>query len=197
MGSFPFALVGPDDLRSMAVPIFLCGRVAKMKIRDAERNDLQAIVAIYNSTVPLRMVTADTEPVSVESRAQWFEEHKPAFRPLWVAEENGEVTGWLSFSSFYGRPAYDRTAEVSIYVHTKHQRARIGSSLLKEAILQAPRLGLNTLLGFVFAHNLPSIRFFKRFGFRKWGHLPRVAVLDGIERDLVILGLRLDKQKPG
>jgi len=37
-------------------------------IRTALESDLPAIVEIYNSTVPSRMVTADTEPVSVESR---------------------------------------------------------------------------------------------------------------------------------
>ena len=37
----------------------------------------------------------------------------------------------------------------------------------------------------------PVIRLFRGFGFDTWGSLPRVAVLDGVERDLVILGKRL------
>jgi L-amino acid N-acyltransferase YncA len=41
--------------------------------RDATLDDLPAIVAIYNSTVPSRQVTADLEPVSVESRLPWFQ----------------------------------------------------------------------------------------------------------------------------
>ncbi len=87
-----------------------------MQIRDATIEDLPAIVAIYNSMVPTRMVTADTESVSVASRERWFAEHSPIRRPLWVAEDNGQVAGWLSYSSFYGRPAYDRTCEVSVYL---------------------------------------------------------------------------------
>lgn len=39
-----------------------------LNYRNATQNDLAAIVEIYNSTVPTRMVTADTEPVSVEDR---------------------------------------------------------------------------------------------------------------------------------
>ena len=34
-------------------------------IRDATEADLPAIVALYNATIPGRMVTADTEPVTV------------------------------------------------------------------------------------------------------------------------------------
>ncbi len=33
---------------------------------------------------------------------------------------------------------------------------------------------------------------FRSFGFDEWGALPRVAVLDGVERDLIILGRRLE-----
>jgi phosphinothricin acetyltransferase len=44
----------------------------------------------------------------------------------------------------------------------------------------------------VFAHNAPSIALFERHGFVRWGLLPGVAELDGVERDLAILGLRLD-----
>ena len=69
-----------------------------MEMRDATPGDLPAVVAIYNSTVASRMVTADTQPVSVESRRAWFEQHSPARRPLWVALEAGTVVGWLSYS---------------------------------------------------------------------------------------------------
>ncbi|MEP6686317.1 MAG: N-acetyltransferase, partial [Verrucomicrobiota bacterium] len=51
-----------------------------------------------------------------------------------------------------------------------------------------PRLGLKTLLGFIFAHNDASLRLFEKFGFHRWGVLPRVAELDGVERDLIIVG---------
>ena len=40
----------------------------ELKFRDALKTDLEKIVEIYNSTIPSRMVTADTEPVSVESK---------------------------------------------------------------------------------------------------------------------------------
>ncbi len=162
-----------------------------MKIRDAAEADLPDIVEIYNSTVPSRMVTADPEPVSVESRLPWFREHDPKSRPLWVAEVNGEIAGWFSFEPFRKKPAYYATAEVSVYVSEKHRGKGIGRRLLEEAIRRAPDLGLKTLTAGAFAHNEPSLRLFERFGFEQWAHYPRVAELDGVERDLVVLGLRL------
>ena len=163
-----------------------------MIFRDATEADLPAIVAIYNATIPGRDVTADLEPVSVESRLVWFRAHDTQRRPLWVADEDGAVAGWLSFSDFYGRPAYASSVEVSIYLAETARGRGLGRTFLQRAIERAPAFGVRTLLGFIFGHNAASLALFDRFGFRRWGELPRVASLDGVERDLVIVGLRLD-----
>jgi L-amino acid N-acyltransferase YncA len=167
-----------------------------MKIRDAVAADLPAIVEIYNSTIPSRVVSADTEPVSVEQRLSWFDEHEPSRRPIWVMEEGGEVIGWLSLSDFYdARPAYHATAEIGVYVREDYRGKGIGRRLVEEAISRAPELGLTTLTAGAFAHNRASVRLFERMSFRKWAHFPNVAELDGVERDLIVLGLRLDGQE--
>ena len=166
----------------------------EFEIRDAIQNDLEKIVAIYNSTVAGRMVTADTEPVSIESRLNWFKEHNPAKRPLWVIENaDQDIIGWVSFQSFYGRPAYDATAEISIYLHESVRGKGLGKRLLNYCMSKAPEFQIKTLLGFIFAHNSPSLKLFMDAGFQEWAYLPDVAVLDGQERGLKILGKRLTK----
>lgn len=161
-------------------------------LRDATDADLPAIVEIYNSTVASRLVTADLEPVTVESRRPWFAAHQVPARPLWVAcDADGLVCAWLSFDTFYPRAAYDGTAMIAIYVGPAHRRHGLGRSLLLTALERGPVLGLHTLLGYIFGHNEPSLRLFESHGFVRWAHLPRVAVLDGVERDLVIVGRRL------
>jgi L-amino acid N-acyltransferase YncA len=159
--------------------------------RLAKREDLPAIVDIYNATIPSRLVTADLEPVSIESRIEWFEQHKPEFRPLWVAERDGQLGGWLSFSTFYGRPAYNKTAELSVYVGESCRHHGLGSYFLEQAIANAPSIGIDRLIGFVFGHNHPSLKLFEKFGFERWGELPGVTLLDGVERDVIILGRRV------
>jgi phosphinothricin acetyltransferase len=160
-------------------------------IRDARESDLEDIVAIYNASIPGRLATADTEPVSIESRRAWFTERDVARHPVWVYEAQDAVAGWLSFGKFYGRPAYAATAEVSIYVEPHAQRRGIASALMDRALQRAPGLGLSTFLGFVFAHNEQSVALCHKYGFAQWGRLPRVAVVDGVERDVLILGRRV------
>jgi L-amino acid N-acyltransferase YncA len=160
-------------------------------IEDAALEDLEQIIGIYNSTISSRAVTADLEPVTTASKRKWFEEHSADFRPLWVMKINDEVVGWLSFQSFYGRAAYNATAEISIYISLENRSRGIGSILMEKAILESSRLHINTLIGFVFAHNAPSLALLKKYKFEHWGYLPRVAILDDVERDLIILGKRV------
>jgi phosphinothricin acetyltransferase len=165
--------------------------------RLARRDDLPVIVEIYNSTIASREVTADTEPVSVASREAWFDEHTPQRRPLWTIHDAADtseapaVIGWMSYSNFYGRPAYSGTAELSIYIAQEWRGKGLGKYCLEQAIAFAPEIKVHTLLGFIFGHNVPSLALFRKFGFDTWANFPRVANLDGVERDLIILGKRV------
>jgi len=163
-------------------------------LRIASINDLPKIVEIYNSTISSRMVTADTELVTVEERLEWFQDHHPQKRPLWVVEYNNKICGWISLQSFYGRRAYDATAEISIYIDQNFRGMGVGKKILGKVIEECPKLQIDTLLGFIFAHNEPSIHLFLSVGFERWGLLPGVAKLDGEKRDLMILGKRLNDQ---
>src|SRR5262249_34613807 len=63
--------------------------------------DLPAIVDIYNQSIPGGWSMADTTPIRVEDRVEWFRKFDPARRPIWVAEVDGRVVGWVGLSSFY------------------------------------------------------------------------------------------------
>ncbi|WP_339279275.1 N-acetyltransferase family protein [Paenibacillus sp. FSL W8-1187] len=161
-------------------------------LADARPEDLPAIVDIYNTTIAGRMVTADLEPVTPVQRQAWYDEHSPDFRPLWVLKDGqGAVVAWLSYQSFHPRAAYNGTAEISIYLSPALRGQGLGGRLLQRAIDACPGLGIHSLVGLVFGHNEPSLRLFEKHGFDVWGRLPRVAVLDGVERDLVYVGRKI------
>lgn len=161
-----------------------------MNIRYAQESDLEAIVAIYNETIASRMVTADTQPVSVESRQVWFNSHN-ASSPIFVYCENDKVLGWLSYKDFYGRPAYQKCKEISIYITQNARGKGLGKTLLEFAQTHGKEIGLKVLLGFVFSHNLPSIKLFEQQDFAVWGEFPQVAEMDDQTYSLTILGKHL------
>src|SRR5438093_5665699 len=179
------AIILTEDRRSETAA------TAEMKIRDAVKADLPAIIKIYNAAVATRIATAQLEPVTLEERRNWLKEHSPDRHPFWVLEIDGRIAGWLTLKPFLPRCAYRGTAEVSVYVDENFRRRGVARRLLGEAIARASSLKINAMVGLIFAHNEPSLRLFEQLGFERWGLLPRIAQLDDVERDLTIMGRRV------
>jgi phosphinothricin acetyltransferase len=164
--------------------------------RDANETDLPRIVEIYNFAVATRKCSCDLDPTTVEARRQGFLEHSPSHRPFWVAEDNENPTfgviGYLGFFHFMNeRPGYFITADIALYLHPQYQGKGVGSYLLGQAIRHSPTLGIETLTATIFASNDASVALFRKMGFEQWGFMPRVARLEGVEKDLVLVGRRL------
>jgi phosphinothricin acetyltransferase len=170
--------------------------------RDATEGDLPRIVEIYNHAVATRKCSCDLEPTTVEARRPGLLEHRPGHRPFWVAEDTarpGEgAAGYLGFFHFMNeRPGYFITADLAIYLHPEHQGRGLGTYLLGQAIAHAPSLGIETLTATIFASNEASIALFRKMGFEPWGFMPRVARLEGVEKDLVLVGRRIAEPLTG
>ncbi|MBA3272415.1 MAG: N-acetyltransferase [Chthoniobacterales bacterium] len=149
---------------------------------------MPASVHIFNQAVPTQMSTAVLEPVTVDERREWFHEHSPDRHPLWVCEMDREIAGWLSIHPFITRCAYRGTVEISIYVREQFQRRGIARALLRQVIERSSALEITAVIGLILGHNAPSLQLFEAHGFDRWGVLPQVARLDGVPRDIVIVG---------
>jgi phosphinothricin acetyltransferase len=164
--------------------------------RDATEADLPRIVDIYNFAVATRKCSCDLDPTTVEARRPGFLEHTADHRPFWVAEDSASpglgAIGYLGFFHFMNeRPGYFITADVAIYLHPDYQGRGVGTYLLGKAIEQSPSLGIETLTATILASNDASVALFRKMGFEQWGFMPRVARLEGVEKDLVLVGRRL------
>jgi len=159
-------------------------------IRAATEQDLEAIRAIYNESIPRRIATADTEPQSLEARRAWFVNRDPAVRPVLVAVDAQGVCGWGSFTNFKDRKAYAPTAEVSVYVADRAAGRGVGRALLDALLARAPGCGIDRILALCFDHNEPSLRLFRSRGFTEWGRFPDACEFEGVRRSVVTLGWR-------
>src|SRR6266480_6895264 len=115
----------------------------EIKIRDATEAALPAIVEIYNAAIASRISTAQLDPITVEGQREWFRAHSPTQYPIWVAELDGTIAGWLSFREFLPRCAYRGTVEISVYVSKQLQRRGVARKLLAEAVARGRQLGMH------------------------------------------------------
>jgi L-amino acid N-acyltransferase YncA len=151
----------------------------RSNIRSATLSDLPRIVEIYNQAIAARNATADTLSFTVEDRLDWFHIHLQDEYPIYVYETVGQVLGWLSVSPYRGRPALERTAEVSYYVDYAVHRRGIGSAMLQHALSDAPRISKHVYIAILLEWNTSSIHLLEKFGFKRWGYMPEVAEFNG------------------
>ena len=143
-----------------------------MIIRFAQTDDLPAIVDIYNQSIPSQRSTGDTQPLRVEDRLTWFEEHRPDRHPIFVAEVDGQVVGWCSLSAYRpGRAALRFTAEISYYLAAAYHRQGIGTALVQYALAACPAIQIRHLFAIVLEGNQANLGFSGLFPYKApgWG----------------------------
>jgi phosphinothricin acetyltransferase len=162
-------------------------------IRKAVETDLPAVVEILNHGIKTRNSVGYNESQTVEAMKEWFEEHilSPRY-PILIAEEEDQVLGWISLSPYRkGREAFNRTGEVSAYIHEDHHRTGLGQKLLDEMLRLAGGMGYKIIFAIVLDRNNPSISLLEKNNFERWAFLPEVAEIDGILLNHIYFGLRL------
>ncbi|MEV6603152.1 metalloregulator ArsR/SmtB family transcription factor [Kutzneria sp. NPDC051319] len=173
MGMLAFRPCCPDD-----VP-------ADVTVRALVAEDWSAVRRIYGEGIATRMATFETEVPSRSSLdAKWLPEHR------WVAEIDGEVVGWTAASPVSTRDCYQGVAETSVYVGAAHRGRGVGKALLRKQVTAADAAGLWTLQTAIFTENRPSIALHHMAGYRTVGIRERIAQLDGVWRDTVMIERR-------
>lgn len=149
---------------------------AKVHILPATIHDAAAIAAIYNHAVLNTTATFDTEPKTPADREAWLAHHalRPQ-HPVIVAEIDGAVAGWGSFSSWSDRCSYASTVEMSVYIDPAYHRRGIGRALAERLLELAPAIGVHYILGRICTENTASIALTESLGFASIGVMHEVG----------------------
>jgi phosphinothricin acetyltransferase len=143
-------------------------------VRSATREDAAAINDIQNYYVEHSTATFLTEPLTLEERLSWYDEHGEV-HPVTVAVSNRSVVGWGALGTFRPRAAYRRTAELSVYVHHDWHRRGIGRAIVSDLLERAAALDYHALVGGCCSEAEPSIALLEALGFSRVAHFPEVG----------------------
>lgn len=164
-----------------------------MIIRETRREDLPAILEIYNDAVLNTTATYDYEPRTLEHRIAWFEDHQKYDYATFVAEElGGEIVGWSALNRYHDRAGYRFTSENSVYVAACHRGRGVGKLLVPPLIEAAKQRGLHAIIAAIDATNAASIRLHARFGFETVGHFKQTGFKFNRWLDLIYMELLLE-----
>jgi L-amino acid N-acyltransferase YncA len=147
--------------------------------------DWQHVYAIYSQGILTGNATFETNLPSWED---WDSTHLSD--PRLVARSGDEVLGWAALSPVSNRKVYAGVTEVSIYIREESRGQRVGSTLLEALIARSEEIRIWTLQASIFPENQASLALHLKFGFRIVGRRERIAQLNGIWRDTVLIERR-------
>jgi phosphinothricin acetyltransferase len=155
-------------------------------VRAAVPSDWPAIARIYAEGIATGNATFETEVPSWEA---WDAAHLA--EPRLVAEEGGEVVGWIAVSPVSRREVYRGVVAHSVYVAGSARGKGVGRALLAALVEAAPSHGIWTIQTSVFGENAATVALHEAAGFRLVGRRERIARLGDEWRDTLLLELRL------
>ena len=171
---------------------------SEIGVREAADADLPAMAAILNQEIAASPFVYAEEPVTLDERRAWLDEHRAAGLPVLVAAERDVLLGWASLSPYRASSGYRFTAEPSVYVAHAARRRGVGAVLL-DALVEAPAARqFHAFVASIDAENAPSIALFERFGFSESARLREVGRKFGEWRtQLLYLRVSAAEYSPG
>jgi phosphinothricin acetyltransferase len=148
-----------------------------MRIRDATKADLQAILAIYNDVVTNTTAIYDERPSTLGERQTWFDSRLRHGLPVLAAELEGEVVGFSSFGEWRSRWGYRYTVEHSVHVRADCRGRGSGRALIEALFPRAAGLGMHMMMGHIDTAATASLRLHEKLGFTAVGTFREVAKL--------------------
>lgn len=159
------------DLAQVGLPV-----TSQIDVRTAAIDDLDAITDIYNHYIVNTGATFDVTPFTARQRRGWFGQYSVSgsYRLL-VATRGGSVVGYATSSQFRGKPAYDPSIEVTVYLAHDAVGAGIGSLLYQQLFAELRGEDLHRAYSAIAQPNPASVALHRRFGFRDVGTLREVG----------------------
>lgn len=168
-----------------------------MQIRLANLDDIPHIVDIYNQAIRNRN-NAIIDDIKLDEYKLEFENRDMKEYPIFVAEINKIIVGWISISPYRAnRKAYKNLKEVSFYLDSSATGKGIGSKLLEYVIENRLQIGFHSLFAILVANNTISIGLLKKFGFKLWALMSSVLEMDGKLENAIIYGRNFCIKKGG
>ena len=107
-----------------------------------------------------------------------------------MADDDGRIVGWVALSPTSARACYRGVAEHSVYVTESARGRGVGRALMDALVTSADAGGIWTIQTSIFPENEASVALHERLGFRVVGRRERIAQLDGVWRDTLLLERR-------
>jgi L-amino acid N-acyltransferase YncA len=165
--------------------------VTQIKFEKMHTEHLPQVLDIYTYYVLNTTATFHISPPQMDEMARMVFFDNPRYQTFVILD--GEIIcGYVLLTQFKNREAYDRTAEVTLYVRPDYAGMDIGSKALQHVEEFAHTRDIRVLAATICGDNQHSINLFVRNGYSKCAHYRQVGEKFGQLLDVVAYQKNLD-----
>lgn len=145
-----------------------------LTFKEISDQDFPAIKEIYDWYIANSTATFHTEPIRIDQLKEFIFINHPIYKSFLISTNN-ELAGYCFLTYYKNRQAYDRTAEVTIYLKVDSRGRGIGKAGMIHLEKIAKQQGLKNLIGIISGDNDGSIALFEKAGYSKCAHFRNVG----------------------
>lgn len=160
-------------------------------VRDCEPRDLDVVHALHVDAVLHSTAIWQEEPHPRAYFDGWLAERRADGYPVIVAEIDGRVAGYATYSQWRPHQGYRLTVEHSVYVVEEFRGRGVATVLMDALVSRATAEGRHVMIAGICSTNAGSIALHERLGFTTVAVVPEVGRKFGRWLDLTLMRLPL------
>jgi L-amino acid N-acyltransferase YncA len=146
----------------------------KTEFKTIKEQDLPYIKEIYDWYIENSTATFHTEPIGINELKEFIYIDHTVYQSFLICIDD-VIAGYCFLTYYKKRQAYDRSAEVTLYLKSEFHKKGIGSMALKYLEERAEESGLKNLIGIITGDNHGSIALFEKSGYTRCAHFKNVG----------------------
>ena len=140
----------------------------------AAENDLTAMLELYNFYIVNTTATFDHGKITPEEfRQRLFIGHEK-YR-IYIIRLRDETVGFCFLTQYRNKAAYDRTAEIGLYLNPEFTGKGIGDEAITFLEKIAVSNGIRVIIASISGENTASSKLFQKMGYEKCAHYKHVG----------------------
>ena len=142
-----------------------------MIIRPATPADYDAILAFWNPMIRDTTVTFSSEEKTHDTLGTMIDARRDAGQEFLLAEEAGQVLGFVTYGQFRGGNGYRHAMEHTIILAPEARGRGVGRGLMEALEAHARAGGVHIMMGGISAENAAGVAFHAAVGYVEVGRV--------------------------
>jgi phosphinothricin acetyltransferase len=155
-----------------------------LTFQKAEENDLDIMLELYNFYLVTTTATFDYKPISREEFLHRIFITHEKYQTYLIRCQN-ETAGFCFLTQYHKKEAYNRTAEIGLYLKPEYTGRGIGEIAVAFLEKAAISKQIKVIVASISGENAASIKLFQKMGYKQCAYYKQIAEKFGRLLDIV------------